>query len=308
MSPEIVKNSNPLNTSQNHNRQHGGQRARELEQHQDKTQPLISIITVVYNSEDYLEATIKSVLNQSYDDYEYIIIDGGSSDRTLEIIQQYDCDLDYWISERDRGIYDAMNKGIALARGKIIGILNSGDLYAADALAIVAQLYLEHQAQESLIITGAMYRFDEQSQLKFKQERSEIDLHRDINVGMPLNHPATFVIKKVYDTVGYFNPQYKICGDHDFLFRVYHSQQVKFIFTDRVLASMTMGGVSEKLSSLWIRATEKIAIRKDKLNIIHNLAISARLILVGYIKHLLIPIAGQNVVLIKHKIKQALNH
>ena len=282
--------------------------AKELVKKSHTEQPLISIITVVYNSEDYIEATIKSVLNQGYGNYEYIIVDGNSSDRTLKIIQQYDHLVDYWISQSDRGIYDAMNKGIALAKGKIIGILNSGDLYSSDALAIVAQLYLENQAQESLIITGAMYRFDQRSQLKFKQERSEIDLHRDINVGMPLNHPATFVTKKVYETIGYFNPQYKIGGDHDFLFRVYHAQEVKFVFTNQVLASMSMGGVSEKLSSLWTRAAEKIAIRKDKLNFIHNLALSARLISVGYIKHFLLSIAGQKVVLIKHKIKQKFWH
>lgn len=284
-------------------KQEGGKRVKELP---STTQPLISIITVVYNSEAYLETTIKSVLQQSYANYEYIIVDGGSNDGTLAIIKQYEDQLDYWISESDRGIYDAMNKGIALAKGKIIGILNSGDFYSPDALTTVAQLYSQQSENDYLIITGAMYRFDEQSQFKFKQQRSEIDLHRDINVGMPINHPATFVTQKIYQTIGCFNPEYKICGDHDFLFRVYHSQQVKFIFSDRVLASMSMGGVSEKLSSLWIRAKEKIAIRKERLNIIHNLAISVRFILVGSIKHLLMPIVGQKVVLIKYKIKQKL--
>ena len=311
MSPEIKITSDypsAYPTDRPREKQEGGKRVRGLELPTATTQPLISIITVVYNCEDYLETTIKSVLQQSYANYEYIIVDGGSRDGTLAIIKQYEDRLDYWISESDRGIYDAMNKGIALAKGKIIGILNSGDFYSPDALATVAQLYSEQSENDYLIITGAMYRFDEKSQFKFKQERSEIDLHRDINVGMPINHPATFVSLKVYQTIGCFNPNYKICGDHDFLFRVYHSQQVKFIFSDRILASMSMGGVSEKLSSLWTRATEKIAIRKERLNIIHNVAISARLILVGYIKHLLMPIVGQKVVLIKYKIKQKLQH
>src|SRR5512133_3088942 len=87
--------------------------------------PLISIITVVYNGIKTIEQTIQSVINQPYPNKEYIIIDGGSTDGTVEVIRKYKSDLAYWISERDNGIYDAMNKGIALAKGELIGILNA---------------------------------------------------------------------------------------------------------------------------------------------------------------------------------------
>jgi glycosyltransferase involved in cell wall biosynthesis len=278
-----------------------------MSNHQQSTidnQPLISIVTVVFNSEAYLEATILSVLNTTYTNYEYIIIDGGSTDKTVEIIKQYEDRISCWISESDRGIYDAMNKGIKLARGKIIGILNSGDLYNPETLKIVDQIYCKFSENQSLIITGAMERFDQLTKTKFTQLRTEKDLKRNINFGMPLNHPATFVTKNVYETVGYFNPDYKICGDHDFIFRVYYSRSSKFIFTDRVLASMSMGGVSEKISSLWIRAREKIEIRKDKLTFMQNWQLSLKLLIIGYVKHFLTSIVGQKAVLFKHQIEQ----
>ena len=266
--------------------------------------PLISIITVVFNGKTYLEKTIQSVINQAYENLEYIIIDGGSTDGTVEIIKQYEYHLDYWISESDRGIYDAMNKGIKLAQGKIIGILNSGDLYGKDTLKIVSELYTLNQQDEYLIITGAMTRFDIKTEVEFTQKRSQTDLKRRINLGMPINHPATFVTKNVYETIDHFNPKYKISGDYDFIFRAYHSQLVKFVFTDSVLASMSMGGMSEKLAGLWIIAREGMKIRRGKLSIVHNTLLSSQLILIGYIKHLLVAIAGQKAVLIKHKIKQ----
>jgi glycosyltransferase involved in cell wall biosynthesis len=269
-------------------------------------EPLISIVTVVFNSEKYLESTILSIINTTYQNYEYIIIDGGSTDGTLEIIKQYAARIDRWISERDRGIYDAMNKGIKSARGKIIGILNSGDLYHPDTLHLVDRLYGENSQIDRLIITGAMERFNELNRVKFIQIRTQKDLERNINLGMPLNHPATFVSKSVYESVGYFNPEYKICGDHDWLFRVYHSRSTQFIFTDRVLASMSMGGVSEKTSSLWLRAREKIKIRENKLNPLHNYLLSCQILIVGYIKHILKLIIGDRAVLFKHQLQQKL--
>ena len=262
--------------------------------------PLISIITVVFNSRECLAQTIESVIDQSYPNLEYIIVDGGSSDGTVEVIQQYQSYLSTWISESDRGIYDAMNKGIKLAQGELIGILNSGDLYAPNALQTVAQLYREHR-HESAIVTGAMTRFDPRSNLEFVQQRQLKELPQRINIGMPINHPATFVTKALYETVGGFNPEFKIGGDYDLIYRAYHNPTVKFIFTDRVLALMSMGGVSEKLSTVWLRAREAWKIRLGKVNIMRNALLCLRLIALGYTKHILMAFVGQKAVWLKHK-------
>lgn len=264
---------------------------------------LISIVTVVFNSKDLIEKTILSVIQQSYSHIEYIIIDGGSTDGTLEIVEQYKAYLSHWIVESDRGIYDAMNKGIELAKGQIIGILNSGDFYPPGTLQTVARLY-EDNLHKSLIITGAMKRFDPDTGVEFVQQRNLQDLHKRIYLGMPINHPATFVTPNVYQTVGYFNPEFKICGDYDLIYRAYHSQTVKFIFSDRVLACMSMGGMSERYSHVWVRAREAMRIRQHSINRLFNTIFALRIVVIGYIKYLLTAIAGQKAVLVRHILEQ----
>ena len=101
-----------------------------------KKEPLFSIITVVYNGEKFLEKTIASVVNQSCKNFEYIIIDGGSTDKSLDIIRKYEKKIDYWVSEKDNGIYDAFNKGMIVSKGEFIGFINSDDIYKKDALTL----------------------------------------------------------------------------------------------------------------------------------------------------------------------------
>ena len=117
----------------------GGKRLKNFSKNR---KPLFSIITVVYNNQKYLEETIQSVLGQSFKNYEYIIIDGGSKDNTLDVIKKYEQYIDYWISEKDKGIYDAFNKGMSLCKGDYIGIVNSDDVYEKNALEIIYR-YLE---------------------------------------------------------------------------------------------------------------------------------------------------------------------
>lgn len=112
----------------------GGLRAQGKIKKSYKDKPLISIITVVYNGEAYLEQTIQSVINQSYDNVEYIVIDGGSNDGTLDIIKKYEQQIDYWVSERDNGIYSAFNKGVRVAQGEWISFLGADDTYLEDAI------------------------------------------------------------------------------------------------------------------------------------------------------------------------------
>ena len=114
----------------------GGKRKKNKEIFVNRN-PLLTIITVVYNNDKYLEESLKSLYSQAFDSYEHIIIDGGSTDGTLDIIKKYDDKIEYWCSKKDKGIYDAFNIGMKLARGKYIGFLNSDDVYTENALTIL---------------------------------------------------------------------------------------------------------------------------------------------------------------------------
>ena len=115
-----------------------GEGGKRLSKKRKIKKPTFSIITVVLNNQKFLETTIKSVLNQSFKNYEYIIIDGGSNDRTMDIIKKYENKIDYWVSEKDKGLYDAFNKGMMLASGEFIGIINSDDVYTKNSLKIIS--------------------------------------------------------------------------------------------------------------------------------------------------------------------------
>lgn len=218
-----------------------------------------SIITVSYNSEKTIERTIKSVLNQSYKNYEYIIIDGGSNDKTNDIINRYkthfDGDLTH-ISEPDNGIYDAMNKGIALTKGKIIGLLNSDDYYFDTTLAIVYDAYINSNLKS--VLTGELlFKTRDREQLfktGEKRFRKKIKQYKN-----GVRHPATFVPKVIYDDIGLFNLDYKIAADAELMFRIYKSNYT-FKFINQPLLVMSDGGISNSKG-----ITEQILLEKKHL-------------------------------------------
>ncbi|MEG3438747.1 glycosyltransferase family 2 protein [Pannus brasiliensis CCIBt3594] len=225
--------------------------------------PLITIVTVVFNAEKSLERTIQSVLTQSYDNVEYIIIDGGSTDGTLDIIRRYEEKIDYWVSEPDRGLYDAMNKGIQLSSGEVIGLLNSDDVYENDSLQKVRDLSIaEGEVDRMLVIAGAKRSVDYTRGVQITVGLDP-DFLKTIDYNMPLHHPATFVERKVYETIGGFNTSYQISGDYDLIFRCYREPRVKFVHTDDVLTKMSKGGLSMKLKTLFLILKENFSIRKN---------------------------------------------
>lgn len=203
----------------------------------------ISIITPVYNSVNTLEKTILSVINQEIEsELEYIIVDGGSTDGTLEIINRYSDKIDIFISEPDKGVYDAMNKGIKLATGDVVGIINSDDWYNDGALKVVESSFNEEP--EISIIYSPIYNYLN-SQYLNKFVPGELN---KLLIRFPLNHPSCFVKKSVYESIGLFDLSYKINADYDFIFRAYIAG-LAFRYVETPLASYSLDGMSGKAFS-----------------------------------------------------------
>ena len=222
-------------------KQQGGLTTKGYAKKSFEQKPLISIITVVYNGEKYLEETILSVINQTYENIEYIIIDGGSSDGTLDIIKKYEDKIDYWVSERDEGISDAFNKGIKLSKGELIGLLNSDDWYEADAIACIVDSLKANTLNQKLVFYGDLF-FPESN----KVQKGDKYFFLKILFIMPLlNHPSCFVTRTTYEQVGLFNIKLKLAMDFDFLRRAYLSK-TKFIYIDKLITNMRLTGISNQ--------------------------------------------------------------
>ena len=196
----------------------------------------VSIITVCLNSGKTIEKTIQSVMSQTYKNIEYIIIDGQSVDGTLEIIEKYRNQIAKCISEKDNGLYDAMNKGIALATGEIIGIINSDDWYAPDAVENIVKMF--QQGSTGVVYGGMEIVYSDGRTSRVKNGPLEQMLYR-----MVVPHPTAFVRKEIYDTVGNFDLKYKIVADYDLFLRMY-LQDVKMQQITSVIAYFRDGGLS----------------------------------------------------------------
>lgn len=207
----------------------------------DENNVKISIITVVYNNAIGLERTILSVLNQTYKNYEYIIVDGDSTDGTIDIIKKYEKYLANWISEKDEGIYDAMNKGAKMATGELIAFLNSDDWYELDTLEYVNSQYIElhwdalatrvHKVKE----TGECYE-----SAKYTDTRiNELDIRNTIC------HQGLFVKRNWFHKVGFFDLQYKLVADYNWMLDI-KNMGAKFVYSNKVTAFFSLGGASTK--------------------------------------------------------------
>lgn len=216
--------------------------------------PLLSVVTVVRNGERHLEATIHSVLDQTYDNVEYIVVDGASKDSTLNIVRRYEGVLDYWVSEPDGGIYEAMNKGLALAMGDAIGILNADDRYAPDALECAARALTETHADYTY---GSVARIDDAGRITSVTHplSPERFAERCITQG-PFPHPSVFVRRRVYDRIGTFDTGFRIAADRDFIARMILSGHTGAQMRATV-AFMHRGGASDRLP-IW-RESRRVA-------------------------------------------------
>lgn len=215
----------------------GGMRPRGERKTGSAEQPLISVVTVVFNGAKHIEETIRAVAAQTYENVEHIVIDGGSADGTVDVLRRYDAVLGYWMSEPDSGVYDAMNKGIMQVSDPESYVLfaNADDsLYAPDAL----QRVIEQGRGEDMLYGRMLLADDMVSAVVGKRvELSDLVLQT-------LCHPATFVRKRVFDSVGMFDTRYIIAADYDHIVRCF-SAPVSTRFVDVVVSRMRMGGLSE---------------------------------------------------------------
>ncbi|NOZ64450.1 MAG: glycosyltransferase [Caldiserica bacterium] len=202
--------------------------------------PLVSIITPCLNSEKTIEDTIQSVINQTYSNIEYIIIDGGSRDGTLKIIEKYQGKIARCISEADQGIFAAMNKGIKLASGEIIGIINSDDWYVEKAVEKVVDSYIS-QPETDIFFADCMIVLED---IDFAFLRRG-NLSRLLEE-MSINHPTCFVTRNAYHKWGKFDTAFKFAADYELALRFYFSG-AKFFYIPEVLAFMRKGGASESI-------------------------------------------------------------
>ena len=205
--------------------------------------PLVSIITVVYNGEKYLEQTIKSVIGQTYDNIEYIIVDGGSSDGTLDIINRYKDSIAISISEKDDGLYDAMNKGIKLAKGELIGMINSDDWYEQNAVEIMVNAYKTNPNKD--IFHADRYDVYEDGSKKIKKFHPSGFKFK--YYGMTYNHPSMFVSSKEYSKHLY-NPKLRIFSDYQFVLESYLEDKSKFFYIPQAIVNYRLDGLSGQMS------------------------------------------------------------
>lgn len=227
--------------------------------------PFISIITPCFNSVETIEDTLSSVLKQDYHDYEYVIVDGGSTDGTLDVIKRYEPLFEgrlKWISEHDHGIYDAFNKGCKRASGTLLWIVNSDDYIEEGALSKISQCSKE--GGQSVIIGGIHF-----VTMSGKHSSSYIPTEKDIKVAFSKDwmvpHPSMVIPRRIYEQFGYYDEKFRVAADKDLFHRLY-ANGVQFQILECYLTNMRDGGVSQRLcfkkeaSEQWLFFTNKYGV------------------------------------------------
>lgn len=203
----------------------------------------ISIITVCYNSAKTIEETINSVLSQTYKNIEYIIVDGSSKDNTMNIVKKYEKKFEgrlTYISEKDKGLYDAMNKGIDMSTGDVIGILNSDDVFAnPNVVETIVKCFEKDNCDATY---SDLVFMDEETMTK--QVRNFTSSEPTKRLGWHPPHPTLYVKKKIYNEIGKFNLKYRIAADYDFMIRMIHSNHYRLSYIKDNLIYMRSGGTS----------------------------------------------------------------
>ena len=229
----------------------------------------VSIITVTLNSEVFIESCLTSVKQQNYSEIEHIIIDGGSTDKTIEIINSNKNKKLIFLSETDNGIYDALNKGIKIATGNVIGILHSDDIFSnTSVLNEVVKVIKEKKVD---ILSGDVFYYDQQKKnIKNRVIVSSSFKPWMFRYGFMPAHTATFVKKNVFNKIGLYDSTFKSAGDFDLLLRIYLKKEFKIFYLNKVLVYMRTGGISTSGFKSYIRTSKEILKALKKNNVYSN--------------------------------------
>ena len=207
--------------------------------------PLVSIITPSFNQGKFIRETIESVLNQDYSNIEYWVIDGGSTDETVDILKEYDGKIN-WISEKDEGQADAVNKGIKLAKGTIIGWLNSDDIYMQDAVSHIVKFFKKHPNVD--MVYGEGYFIDENSQIIDRYNTENFSINRLAQTCI-VCQPTAFLKKGIVKEVGYLDKRLNLCMDYELWIKI--AQKGNIMYSPKYLAASRMYNENKTLSRKW---------------------------------------------------------
>jgi len=232
----------------------------------------ISIITIVYNREKFIADCIESVINQTYPQVEYLVIDGGSTDGTQSKIEAYRDKIDYYISEKDEGIFDALNKGIKNATGDIIGILNSDDFFSNSQ--VLSEIALAFQNSKADLVYAKGLFVDKDKPEKIKRMYPSNPFRKwFLSFGWIPLHTTIFVKKEVFEQYGLYNPGYTIASDYEISLRWFQNDEIKKFFLDKWVVKMRLGGLSTSAKLQIKKSKEDLRIiRRYKLNGLFTLA------------------------------------
>lgn len=215
----------------------------------------ISIITVCWNASATLEETIKSVASQSYNDIEYIIVDGGSTDSSVDIIKKYSNVIDKWVSEKDKGLYDAMNKGVAMATGDYIGILNADDTFFEKNTIEKVAKFLQDNPLDACV--GDIVQHKNGKIIRKYSSKNWIP--EKLKIGFMAPHPSIFFKKELFQKFGDYKLGYKIAADYELIIRYFIKHTITWKYSGITTTSMSVGGASSSGLSSYNKITEEVA-------------------------------------------------
>ena len=239
----------------------------------NKIKPFFSIITVTKDSEKYIERNIKSLQCQSLKDFEHIIIDGNSKDRTLQIIKKYRKEVDYFISENDKNMWQAINKGLKVAKGQVVGILNSDDIFFENALKIVKKNFI-YKRLDCLFASVQKHKVHHGTRLD--------KINYKFNV-FPSHSVGFFLKKKIYDEIGDYDENLKYCADYDLIYKISkHNIKIGTTSKNEVVGKFFPGGISEGINYIsYVYYQSKVRIKNNQ-NLVYVIFLSISTIMYKY--------------------------